>query len=126
MLQSLALFLEKLMLVFVFLLIYFTIQHLEYIQDEVRHTVRVQQVSHFFHRVWFFVSYFLIKNFTKVAIFFHERYWRSSPNIFELVVLFLTPSICLQSERWNFSILLKLFWSLGSHYNWLNGCINKV
>ena len=40
-------FLEKLMLVFVFLLIYLTIQYLEYIQDESRHTVRVQQVSHF-------------------------------------------------------------------------------
>ena len=26
------------MLVFIFLLIYFTIQHLEYIQDEVKHT----------------------------------------------------------------------------------------
>ena len=37
-----------------------------------------------------------------------------SPNTFELLVLFLTPSICLQSERWNFSILLKLFWYLGS------------
>ena len=44
---DLSLFLEKLMLVFIFLLIYFTIQHLEYIQDEVRHTVRVQQVSIF-------------------------------------------------------------------------------
>ena len=40
-------FLENLMLVFIFLLIYFTIQHLEYIQDEVRHTKRVLQVSHF-------------------------------------------------------------------------------
>ena len=52
-------FLEKLMLVFVFLLIYFTIEHLEYIQDEVRHTVRVQQVSHFCHPSWFFVSSFV-------------------------------------------------------------------
>ena len=48
-------FLEKLMLVFVFLLIYFTIQHLEYIQDEVRHTASVQQVPHFCHPSWFFV-----------------------------------------------------------------------
>ena len=49
-------FLEKLILVFVFLLIYFSIQHLEYIQDEVRDTVKAQQVSHFCHPVWFFVS----------------------------------------------------------------------
>ena len=41
-------FLEKLMLVFVFLLIYFMI-HLEYILDKVGHTVRVWQVSHFCH-----------------------------------------------------------------------------
>ena len=40
-------FFENIMLVFIFLLIYFTIQHLEYIQDEVRHTKRVLQVSHF-------------------------------------------------------------------------------
>ena len=38
----------------------------------------------------------------------------SSTNTFELFELFLTPSICLQSVRWNFSIFLKLFWSLGS------------
>ena len=49
-------FLEKRVLVFVFLLIYLTIQHLEYVQDEVRHKVRVQQVSHFCHPSWFFVS----------------------------------------------------------------------
>ena len=42
-------FLEKVMPVFIFLLIYFTIQHLEYIQDEVRHTVRVQLVPYFCH-----------------------------------------------------------------------------
>ena len=38
----------------------------------------------------------------------------SYPNTFELLVLFLTLNICLQSERSSFSILLKLFWSLGS------------
>ena len=57
-------FLEKLMLIVIFRLIYFIIQHLEYIQGEVRYTVRVQQVSHFCHPAWFFVSSFLIKSFT--------------------------------------------------------------
>ena len=40
-------FSENLMLAFIFLLIYFTIHHLEYIQDEVRYTESVQQVFHF-------------------------------------------------------------------------------
>ena len=43
-------FLEKLMFVFVFFLIYSIVEHLEYIQDEVRHTIRVHQVSYFCHQ----------------------------------------------------------------------------
>ena len=54
-----------------------------------------------------------MSNFVSMVILKGNR--PSSPNTFELLVLLLTPSICLQSERWNFSILLLLCWSLESH-----------
>ena len=126
---DLSLFLEKLMLVFIFLFIYFTIQHLEYIQDEVRHTVRVQQVSIFvIQPVSLLASSSLralrkqqssfskgilckyLSNCVSAVILKGNR--TSSPNTYELPVLFLTLSICLQSERRNCSIFLKLCWSL--------------
>ena len=53
-----------------------------------------------------------MSNFVSMVILKGNR--PSSPNTFELLVLLLTPSICLGSERWNFSILLKLCWSLES------------
>ena len=133
---------EKLMLVFIFFHIYFIYQHSDYIQSEVRHSMKVQYVSHLCDPVWFFVSQFLASSFAKavlckylnncVSTLILKGNRCSSTNTFKLIVFFLTPSICLQSERWNFYILFKLFWYLGSSafaiikYKWFNECINKA
>ena len=47
---------KNIILFFIFLLIYSIIQHLEYIRDQIRHIVRVLQVSHFCHPPQFFLS----------------------------------------------------------------------
>ena len=148
MLQSLALFLEKHMLVFVFLLIYFTIQHLEYIQDEVRHTVRVQQVSHF-RLIDSLLASSSLKALRKQQSSFTERilckYFNncismlllrenrpSFPKTFQLLVLF---SLLLFAYRVRDKIYLSCssyfgLWSppafASIKFNWFNGCINKV
>ena len=48
--------LEKYVFVFTLPLIYFIIQYIKYIQDQIIHTVKVQQVSHFCHQSWFLVT----------------------------------------------------------------------
>ena len=102
-----------------------------YVQDEVRHTVRVQQCLIFVTQPDSLLASSSLKALRKLQSSFRKgilcKYLNncvsivilkgnrpSFPNTFELLVLFLTSSICLHGERWNFCILLNLCWSLGS------------